>query len=143
MKMNPHARMLMICTGCLIVSCADPLSNDDGHVIRTLLEGTTPQGSYVIFWDGMDENDAYAPPGTYYAHLYASEFDFVVELNAIAGGEYGTNDNSVYNEGDLSATINILEDNFPDPFRIRDGTNLPIQLRETRAVRLTIRDNRP
>jgi flagellar hook assembly protein FlgD len=47
--------------------------NAHGAVIRTILSGDLAAGEHACAWDGRDDLDAPAPPGTYAVRLIVGE----------------------------------------------------------------------
>ena len=135
-----YRRVMIMMLYLLGSHCSDPLSEDEDAVIRTLVQGILPSGEYVWFWDGTDDSGAFVPAGTYYARLYSRDFTYQIEMTALEGGSGESNDMHLYNEGVQPLTK--LEQNRPNPFRIRDGTNIPFFIDEITAsvpVQLTVR----
>lgn len=121
--------------------CTDPLSADEEAVVKELFRGIIPMGRYSDFWDGKDEEGNFVTEGTYYARLESRDFTYQIEMTANAGGTGNSNRADIFDEGFQPLTN--LEQNTPDPFLIRDGTNIPFtidELAETITVILTIRD---
>ncbi len=123
----------------LLSGCSDPLSSDEDAVVKTLLDGPLEGGRYVLFWDGTDDTGHSVQPGTYYARLFSRDFTFQVQMTALAGGGTGvSNDSSMWDPG--YQPLPGLEQNTPNPFKIKDGTNLPFTLDAAYSIRLTVRN---
>ncbi len=50
------------------------LYNTRGQLVKTLVNGQKGPGSYVINWDGRDENGRMVPSGVYFYRIQAGEF---------------------------------------------------------------------
>lgn len=125
----------------ILFGCSNPLSEEEEKaVVKTLVSGTLPLGEYVVFWDGTDEKNQSVPPGTYYARLYSRNFTHQIEMTALEGGKGISNDSSYSNPG--IQLITQLKQNHPNPFYIKDGTNIPFTLSEEVSVQLTIRNKK-
>ena len=123
----------------LPLGCSDPLSEqEEEFTVKTLFNGPLAEGRYVFFWDGTDDNNKYVSGGTYYARLYSRDFTFQITLTAQDGGTSVSNDSSLADPG--YQPLPQLDQNVPNPFKIRNGTNLPFSIDADYSIRLTIRN---
>ena len=121
------------------MGCSDPLSREEeGVLVKTLYDGPLAAGRYVVFWDGTGDDQKFVQAGTYYARLYSRDFTFQIEMTAQDGGTGVPNDSSLSDPG--YQPLPGLEQNRPNPFKIRNGTNLPFTLDNTYTIRLTVRN---
>ena len=74
--------------------------------------------------------------GTYISVLYTRNFTLIDTLTALAGTE-GKDNRSEY-QNPVPVLMDEIYDNVPDPFYIKDGTNVQFALSEDMSVRLTI-----
>lgn len=135
-------RTIWALIGCCIVlfigSC-DWFSNDDEEaVVKNLLKGYWPMGEYIIFWDGTNEKGETVSHGTYYVRLYSELFSDQKKMTALEGGGNASNDSTFINEGFQSITE--LLQNHPNPFKVKDGTNVHFKLSQGMTIELTVRD---
>ncbi len=116
--------------------CSDPLSDED-QTVRILRTGPMESGEYSIFWDGANDKENFAEPGTYIAMLYTRDFTLIDTLTALPGTRDKYNRNEYINSA--PQLIDEMYDNEPDPFYIEDGTNIHFALSRDVSIRLTIR----
>ncbi|MBN1999531.1 hypothetical protein JW935_18400 [candidate division KSB1 bacterium] len=93
-------------------------------------------GKWIFFWDGKNDKGNYIEPGKYIYVLEIGRFsdqDFVL---AEDGGKNESNNQGHFEPGFWNDFE--LGRAFPDPFKIRDGVNIPVFLSEAGTVRLTI-----
>lgn len=67
------------------------LKDNDGNIVRNLVQSTRVAGSYEDIWDGKDDSGVVLPEGTYYAILeYQSGGDMLLHdlTNTTGGGRY-------------------------------------------------------
>jgi hypothetical protein len=122
----------------VILGCSNPLSEQDKKaIVKTLISEYCPAGEYVVFWDGTNDKNQRMPAGTYYARFLTQEFTFFIKMTALEGGTGVSNDSSLYI--DTYQPITNLEQNDPEPFYIKDGTNIPFKLSYPATVELTVR----
>jgi hypothetical protein len=120
------------------LTCSNPASNDEKNVIKILIDEPLPVGRYVVFWDGTDSNNKPLSAGNYKARLDTHSYVFEIDLTALDGTANASNDSSQIPIL-LPQLVTLLDQNHPNPFRIRDGTNIPFSISEYSPVRLTIR----
>jgi len=131
--------LFSLCLISFIFGCSDHVSEEDKEaIIKTLVSGAFNSGEYVIFWDGTNDKNVTMGAGTYYVRLYSQTFTHQIEITALAGGAVAVNDSSYFFEGYQPLT-QILP-NYPDPFQIRSGTNIPFTLNTPATIELTVRD---
>ncbi len=124
----------------LFISCENPFKEDTKkELVRKLVHdyfGTDDMGKWTFFWDGKNEKGKYIGPGKYIYVLEIKRFsdqDFVV---AEEGGKNESNDQRRFEPGFWHDYE--LGRAFPDPFKIRDGVNIPVLLSEPATVKLSI-----
>ena len=128
----------VLMVGFIFIRCSDPVSGDNTELVKTIVQGYHPAGLYVYFWDGTDRKGNFVSEGTYIARLYAKDFTFEVEMTALAGTSGTSNDSTAFPDFTYQP-LNELRQNRPNPFKIKDGTNLLFTLSEDYAVELTVR----
>jgi hypothetical protein len=106
-------------------------------VVRTLIDTRLEAGEYILFWDGRDEGKNMLPAGTYFARLRTLEFQNQVAMKGKEGGK-GTADSSGYIRS--SPVYFWIGPNFPDPFYMKSGTNIPFTVPLAAHVQLVIRN---
>ena len=137
--MKPCFISLLLLWGILVPGCSDPLSEQEEEVtVKTIYSGPLEEGRYVFFWDGTDDKNQYVSGGTYYARLYSRDFTFQITMTAQTGGTGALNDSSLADPG--HQPLPRLDQNTPNPFKIRDGTNIPFSIDDNYSIRLTIRN---
>jgi hypothetical protein len=108
------------------------------NVIRTLVDALLEQGEYIIFWDGKNDNKQAQAPGKYWCRLRTLEFESQIEMNGLDGGKDASADNSGYIP---SRPLHFsIEQNFPNPFYMKNGTNIPFTVPHSVNIQLTIRN---
>jgi hypothetical protein len=121
-------------------SCSDPLSEEEKQaIVRNVYTGFLEAGQYSFFWDGHDEDNKAMPAGTYYARLTSRDFTHQIEMTALEGGTEGVFNDSSYAVPGYQPITQLLQ-NHPNPFRIKEGTNIPFTLNVNITVELTIRN---
>ncbi|NQT25744.1 hypothetical protein HQ585_10335 [candidate division KSB1 bacterium] len=134
---------LLIIFGVLFISlhCSDPLSEEQKEtLVRTLVEGQVGTGNYSIFWDGRDDQDKLVSAGTYICNFHSRDYGNQVTMTALAGGsdEPGDyNDSTVY-AAPPDPVLYTLDQNSPNPFYIKEGTNIVFSIPFQSAVLITI-----
>ena len=108
----------------MITYCSDPMSEEEARaIVKTIIPGwPLDYGEHTIFWDGTDDNNKLLPAGTYYARLRSNDFTDQVEMTAIDGSKGAYNDSTNYLR--IQQFITYMEQNRPNPFHIKDGTNI-------------------
>jgi len=126
----------------IIAGCSDPMSEEDKKaLVKTVVDGYLPPGEYQVFWDGTNKDRQQVSAGTYWARLTSRNFTLQITMTALEGGRQGvSNDSSWFSPGDQPA--DQLLQNHPNPFAIREGTNIPFTLRDSATVQLIVR-NKP
>lgn len=119
------------------LACANPVSLDEQKVVKTLIDEPLPVGRYEVFWDGTDSNNKPLPAGQYKARLDTRTQVFEIDMTARDGTAGVSNDSSEVIL--LPQLVTLIDQNHPEPFIIRNGTNIPISISENATVRLTIR----
>jgi hypothetical protein len=120
-----------------LLTCSNPASEDERNVVKTLIDEPLPVGRYEVFWDGTDSNNQPLPAGKYKARLDTRSYVFEIDMTALDSTVGKSNDSSEVIL--LPQLVTLLDQNHPEPFHIRDGTNIPISISENTSVRLTIR----
>ena len=124
---------------CLTTRCGNSFW-DQGkeNVVRTLVDAPLVAGDYVIFWDGKDGKKQILPAGTYWCRLRTLEFEHRIEMKGTSGGRGIPADSSAYiPTNPLHFSLN---QNFPNPFFMSDGTNIPFSVPYTVHIQLTVRN---
>ncbi len=121
-----------------MIQCSDPASSDPTEEIKIIVRGFHPAGAYVDFWDGTDKNHSFVDPGTYIARLYSQDFTFEVEMTVLSGSQGTSNDSTTFPDFTYQP-LNELKQNRPNPFHVKDGTNLLYTLSEDYSIELSIR----
>ncbi len=136
--MKTHLILIALIASTFFIKCSDPVSGDETEHVKTVIQGYHPAGLYVYFWDGTDQKGNFVSEGNYIARLYAKDFTFEVEMEALAGSSGTSNDSTAFPDFTYQP-LNELKQNRPNPFQIKDGTNLLFTLSESYAIELTIR----
>ncbi len=107
------------------------------NVVRTLVDSRLEPGEWILFWNGRDDAGNILPAGTYYARLRTMDYQNQVEMKGKEGGKTAA-DSSAYIHS--SPAFFWIGDNFPDPFFMKSGTNIPISVPRTEHVQLVIKN---
>lgn len=107
------------------------------NALRVLVDTSLETGEYIVFWDGKDDQKQTLPAGNYLCRLLTEEFDSEIEMEGHDGGKGISADSSGYI---MSSPMHFsLEQNFPNPFYMKNGTNIPFAIPHAVHVQLTIR----
>ena len=120
------------------LTCSNPLkeSQPEKTKVRILVDDNLAPGRWVFYWDGKNENGDLQAPGKYLYAMETKDFDEVSYMTAEAGGKENTNNEEHYEAG---TWFNYdLEESYPEPFKIRDGVNIPFLVKETARIKITI-----
>jgi hypothetical protein len=113
-----------------LLSCDNPLLDADEKTrIRILVDSALEGGDYIVYWDGKDKDSKTVAPGAYRCVLRAVEFEHEITLTALEGTKGRPADSTGTGTGfwflRRDALHSLLEQNFPEPFYAKDGTNIP------------------
>lgn len=134
----------MFCAlGALILSaCSNPIKEDKDTLIRTLVDDPLRAGIYMKYWDGKDNNQKTVAPGTYICRFWAEDYGNEIEMNAKEGtsgkSADATGTGGLFFDDSRIPPNYDLEQNFPDPFYAKDGTNIRFEVPKATYIRLTI-----
>ncbi len=104
--------------------------------MRTLVDAPLDPGEYIVFWDGKNSQKQTLPSGTYICRFLAAEATYEIEMSGKQGGKGVSADSSAYFP---SNPLHFsLEQNFPNPFFMSNGTNIPFTLPYSAHIQLTI-----
>jgi hypothetical protein len=129
-------RISIIPLFCLL-TCSNPASEDEKNVVKTLIDEPLPVGRYEVFWDGTDSDNKPMPAGNYKARLDTWTHVSEINMTALEGTAGKSNDSSEAIL--LPQLVTQIDLNHPEPFHIRDGTNIRFSNSENTHVQLTIR----
>lgn len=124
-----------------VLQCSDPLSDQQKEtLVRTLIEGQVGPGNYSIFWDGRDDQDKRLSEGTYICNFHTRDYGNQVTMTALAGG---SDDPGEVNDSTVIAAppdplLFTLYQNSPNPFYIKEGTNIVFSIPLESAILITI-----
>lgn len=135
--------IIFLLIGILFLSlhCSDPLSEEQQEsLVRTLVEGQLGPGHYSIFWDGRNDQDKRLSAGTYICNFHARDYGSQVTMTALEGG---SDDPAESNDSTVIAAppdpvLFTLFQNSPDPFYIKEGTNIVFAIPHEAAVLITL-----
>ncbi len=129
--------------GILLSTCDDPVSDQKkGPLIRTICESRLQPGRHMFYWDGKDDAKKTVAAGTYICWMDAEKDIQSIEMTAVDGTKGKPADSTGTGIGYWYLNTNplhyLLEQNFPDPFYAKDGTNISLEIPEPAYVKLTI-----
>ena len=129
--------------GILLSTCDDPVSDEKkGPLIRTICESRLQPGRHMFYWDGKDDAKKTVAAGTYICWMDAEKDIQSIEMTAVDGTKGKPADSTGTGIGYWYLNTNplhyLLEQNFPDPFYAKDGTNISLEIPEPAYVKLTI-----
>ncbi|MBN1894724.1 hypothetical protein JW906_09525 [bacterium] len=138
----PRTAFLTACLAVfLTIRCGDPLSESDkATLVRTLVDGPVQAGEYSLFWDGRDDRDSLLSAGIYACQFTTRDFGDRIDMAALDGGsgsKKDLNDSTVIAALPVPNTFARIE-NRPNPFRIRNGTNIVFSIPYPTTLLLTI-----
>jgi hypothetical protein len=93
-------------------------------------------GRYVVYWDGKDKNGKYIFAGKYIYLLEVKDFQDQDFMTAEEGGRPGANNQEHFETGIWSNFE--LEPASPNPFKIKDGVNIPFLVSQPATVKISI-----
>jgi hypothetical protein len=134
---------LMVCllADLILSTCGNPLEEDKATLIRTLVDGPLSAGIYLIYWNGKDKDQKTVAPGTYLCQLWAEDYQQEIEMTSMDGTQRKTADSTgtggIYYNDRIPLHF-LLEQNFPDPFYAKDGTNIPFEVPQNTYIKLTV-----
>ena len=122
----------------VVGACENPLKEEKKkqEVLR-LVDDYLASGRYNIFWDGKDSKGKYISAGKYIYVMEAGDFTDQFFMNAQEGGTGKLNDSTFY-EPWPGYIGHELGQNSPEPFKIKNGTNIPFRVGPAARVRVTI-----
>jgi hypothetical protein len=120
------------------LNCDNPFKEDKKkEEIRILLdEYLSETGRYIMFWDGKDKNGKFVSPGKYIYLLEWRGNQDQAFVNVETGGKLEENNEGHFQPGTWMYTE--LQAAYPDPFKVRAGTNIPFLLSGPVHVKITI-----
>ena len=129
--------------GILLSTCDDPVSDEKkGPLIRTICESRLQPGRHMFYWDGKDDAKKTVAAGTYICWMDAEKDIQSIEMTAVDGTKGKPADSTGTGIGYWYLNTNplhyLLEQNFPDPFYAKDGTNISLEIPEPAYIKLTI-----
>jgi hypothetical protein len=145
-RLNVHmSRLAALLAGVLISTCSSPTASEkEGPLIRTLLGGdkVLQTGRWMIYWDGKDDAKKTVAAGAYVCFMESENDIESIDLKAVDGTKGKPADSTGTGIGIWHLETNplhyLLEQNFPNPFYAKDGTNISFELPEPAHVKLTI-----
>jgi hypothetical protein len=129
---------------CMMLStCSNPVADQKkGPLVRTIVESALQPGRYMFYWDGKDNAKKVVAPGTYVCFIETEKYLQPIDMTAIAGTKGKPADSTGTGIGywylPTSPLHYLLEQNFPDPFYAKDGTNISFEIPEPAYIKLTI-----
>jgi len=142
--MNRWRRIVPVLLACLwaglfVSGCGKSIFEKGKEgALRTLVDTRLEQGRYVVFWNGKDDQGQILPAGSYRIRMLAEEYDAELDMTGLDGGKESSADSSAYIPGNPFHFS--LEQNFPNPFTMKNGTNIPFAVPYATHVQLTIRN---
>jgi hypothetical protein len=133
----------LLAAAAMMWACSNPVADQKkGPLIRTLWEGGLQQGRHMFYWDGKDNAKKTVAAGTYVCYMDTENDIESVVMKAIDGTKGKPADSTGTGIGHWYMNTNplhyLLEQNFPDPFYAKDGTNISLEIPEPAFVKLTI-----
>ena len=121
------------------LSCENPLKEEKKkeEVLR-FIDDYFESGRYTQFWDGKNNKKEWISPGKYIYVMEARDFSDQYFMTAESGGTGKLKDSTSFEPG-AWYTFELWQ-NSPEPFKIRDGTNIRFQVPvgSPTRVRITI-----
>ena len=129
------------CVLILLLGSCDWFTDDDADAVeKTLIHAYLEMGEYILFWNGTNDKNEILGSGSYFVRLFSDAFSDQIEMTALEGGGNASNDSTFINLGYQSITE--LLQNHPNPFKIKDGTNIHFKLAEATTIQITIRNRK-
>jgi hypothetical protein len=136
--------MLALLLAAAYSTCSDPLGgeNKPTHVVTLPLPNPLRPGRYMVYWDGKDKNKQTVAAGAYRCVLDGGTYVGEIQMTAMDGTKGKPADSTGTGTGlwffETPAAAYVLEQNRPEPFYAKDGTNLLFEIPEPSNVVLAI-----
>ncbi len=130
--------ILLILTGLLCLFCKNPFKEErkKERIIILVDDYLGETGRYIFYWEGKNDKKQYIEPGEYIVLLEIKNWQDQTIVTAQKGGKEGANNESRFEPGYWM--YHDLEDPYPDPFKIKDGVNIPVLISEPARIILSV-----
>lgn len=137
------ARTALLLAGLVLSTCSNPVSDEKkGPLVRTLWDSGLQTGRHIFYWDGRDNAGKTVAAGTYRCWMESESDREAIDMTAVDGTKGKPADSTGTGIGhwymNTSPLHYLLEQNFPEPFYAKDGTNISLEIPEPAYVKLTI-----
>ena len=143
-RLNPLIpKVAALLAGVILSTCSNPVADQKkGPLIKTLWDSGLQPGRHMFYWDGKDDARKTVAAGTYVCFLDAENDIESIEMKAMDGTKGKPADSTGTGLGYWYLNTNplhyLLEQNFPNPFYAKDGTNISFEIPEPAHIKLTI-----
>lgn len=129
----------MVIAVVVTVSCKNPLKEEKKkEPVKDVYYYQAPVGRYVYYWDGKNEDGNYITPGKYIIVMEVKNFQDQQTITALDGGKPGANDNGDLYFNEFYSDYELLVPE-PDPFRIKEGVNIPFIVGNPEGATVTVK----
>jgi hypothetical protein len=146
--MNSPLTRLMSKTALLLAcmtlsTCTNPVADEKkGPLVRTIWDSGLQPGRHMFYWDGKDDAGKTVAAGTYVCYMDSEKDIESIEMTAVDGtkGKPADSTGTVSRHWYMPTNYPhyLLEQNFPNPFYTKDGTNISLEIPEPAYIKLTI-----
>ena len=121
------------------LSCKNPMKEEKNkELVREWYYTQAPMGRYVHYWNGQDKDGKYVATGKYIILMEVKDSQDQINVTAIDGGKPLANDEGDFYFNEIHYDYMLLVPD-PDPFRVREGVNIPFLVGDFAAsVKLSI-----
>jgi hypothetical protein len=138
-------RAVLLLAGVTLSTCSNPVADEKkGPLIRTLCDSRLQPGRHMFYWNGKDDAGKTVAAGVYRCWMDSENDREAIDMTAVDGTK-GRPADSTHTGGIGYRYMNtnplhyLLEQNFPEPFYAKDGTNITLEIPyETAYIKLTI-----
>jgi hypothetical protein len=138
-------KIAALLAGLMMSTCSNPVADQKkGPLVRTIInaEKALQPGRYMIYWDGKDNAKKTVAAGAYVCFMEAENDIESIEMKAVDGTKGKPADSTGTGLGywylETKPLFYLLEQNFPNPFYAKDGTNISFEIPEPAYIKLTI-----
>ena len=129
--------LLIVSLIAVMTACENPFKVEKKkEEIKRLVDDYFANGRYTVFWNGKDNKGKWISAGKY---IYVMEAGDFVDQFIMTAQEGGSGKNIDSTEAIIGGIYFFdLEQNSPEPFKIKDGTNIRFQIPSSNPIRVKI-----